>query len=367
MNKKILFTFAITLLIQQFTHAQITIESTNLPSVGESYVVAKDTLDTARANIDVGSASNQAQVWDFTKLAPIPDGMDTVEYLDKSQSPYDMPPSADSADMLLKINNPTGLSELQGLFSNAFIFLNKEQDGIYGSHVAATIGTSDIVIFNTKEPEQIYAAPITYNDSITDTAYYYGSIPNSNFLDSLTRGITKTIKVDAFGTLQLPQATFNVLRIYEVAISNDTTWMNGVPTNNTKSTTYNYYFVTDSQGVNQPVVSVNVSAAGVPQQALFLYEDTSTSIKKIAFNNALKLYPNPVHDLVTIETANLNGKHNLVFYNNLGQAVFTENININGPDFKKTIQLNQLKSGIYFYDLKDAAGRQIKAGKFIIQ
>jgi len=73
---KYFYSFLIAFFILLNTNAQITLENTDLPSLGDIIYLANP---TDIGNIDVGIASNSNQTWDFSNL--IPQNIDTLNFI----------------------------------------------------------------------------------------------------------------------------------------------------------------------------------------------------------------------------------------------------------------------------------------------
>ncbi|MGH2664264.1 S8 family serine peptidase [Flavobacterium sp.] len=71
------------------------------------------------------------------------------------------------------------------------------------------------------------------------------------------------------------------------------------------------------------------------------------------------LYPNPTYDFVTISIPTASVGAEIVFHNNLGQIIFSQNIN----NTIQNISLQNLSSGIYYYTIASAGGK--RNGKII--
>ena len=80
-------------------------------------------------------------------------------------------------------------------------------------------------------------------------------------------------------------------------------------------------------------------------------------------NNALKVYPNPSHDIVNFDLSNLiEHNYSLSIYNSMGQEVRS----INGIDGLQVFSLERenLPSGLYYYQMVKS-GRIISSGNYI--
>ena len=84
---------------------------------------------------------------------------------------------------------------------------------------------------------------------------------------------------------------------------------------------------------------------GVPDFQLALTNALSTNNYE---NDFVLLYPNPVQDRLTIIIPNSETPSQFVLFNNIGQQVVSFSIS----DTNSTISLDNLASGLYFYQLK---------------
>ena len=78
-----------------------------------------------------------------------------------------------------------------------------------------------------------------------------------------------------------------------------------------------------------------------------------------------KLFPNPAHDKLNISFSNINkGLTRFTIYNMQGLKLYDDQINITTDTYNKTINVNNLKSGIYF--LKIENNSQAFNKKFVV-
>ncbi len=79
----------------------------------------------------------------------------------------------------------------------------------------------------------------------------------------------------------------------------------------------------------------------------------------------IKVYPNPVKDVVTFDMENINQESELIIYNSLGQLVREEQIDNSKQDYK--INISDYKSGIYYYQITLSNSQKKYSGKFVKQ
>ncbi|WP_289043422.1 reprolysin-like metallopeptidase [uncultured Olleya sp.] len=88
---------------------------------------------------------------------------------------------------------------------------------------------------------------------------------------------------------------------------------------------------------------------------------TSLSISEFDFAGSFNVYPNPNNGEFTIELKNnnLNNKLNVVVYDVRGRKVYNTSF-VNSNDFKQTIKLNNVESGLYLLNVSDGNSAMIK-------
>lgn len=104
------------------------------------------------------------------------------------------------------------------------------------------------------------------------------------------------------------------------------------------------------------------------QEVNQLFTDKTTSIDEIQISRInFMIYPNPSHELFTIDLGNLNLETESLqvkIVNNLGQEFEV----LNCEKFDQTIQINHnLGAGIYFVQICDSKGRVIGIEKLVVQ
>ena len=203
------FTLLTAIAFSILANAQITIDSSDLGSIGDNIIIVSDLSVTGKT---VVAGSSTAQTFDYTNLNPSTG--DTIAFLD-----------------------PSG-SVGAGVFSNANLMIKTGEDliyaiktvtsfdvdGIYGDPLDAGVTGPVNFVPNVR----MMQFPLTYNGTYTSVRIIDTVIVDTvvNIFDSLrlksTTNITST--VDAFGTLNLPTTSATVLRKHDVEITNDTVW-----------------------------------------------------------------------------------------------------------------------------------------------
>ncbi len=79
----------------------------------------------------------------------------------------------------------------------------------------------------------------------------------------------------------------------------------------------------------------------------------TTSIEELDSNSSIKVYPNPVNDLLTLDLSQINQSFTEInIFNALGELVYQNN----KPTAITEINTRELQAGIYFLLLKDKSG-----------
>ncbi|MCK9256342.1 MAG: T9SS type A sorting domain-containing protein [Bacteroidales bacterium] len=88
-----------------------------------------------------------------------------------------------------------------------------------------------------------------------------------------------------------------------------------------------------------------------------------TLVKELAEVSPMYCYPNPVSDILNLQTGLTNNKLiNLRVYNALGQVVFQEQVQ---NQFEISLDFSRFDSGIYHLAIIDSKNQEIKATKII--
>jgi len=181
--------------------------------------------------------------------------------------------------------------------------------------------------------------PFSLNQTFIDT-YAKTNYSDATTMSSFQTG-TRTVSYVGFGTLILPQATFN-----NVAL------ISALRTNSLGPDSYTYTWYEVSAGKQLLFYSENNGTVTIAYNT-----DLNTSITEIASFQNLNIYPNPAkNSIAIIDKQNVN-KVNII--NTQGQSVIFE-VNYN------QIDVSLLPKGLYMIYYTDETN-SIKRGKFIKQ
>ncbi|GAB5553571.1 MAG: hypothetical protein Sapg2KO_31620 [Saprospiraceae bacterium] len=266
--------------------AQITIDSSDFPIIGDQIVYQVNNLVNNLSPGDTG----RAQVWDFRSF-----NRQTAEQFSvvtPSNAPFiDTFPSA---NLVFSSRQGSSFSYFQ-LTDTAFVAL--------GSFIGS-VGDENSLLTVNQNPKTELALPATFGSkyqSIAVNEQNLGDIGGGMFLLFVTSEVNSS-EVDAYGTMRLEQGDFEVIRIKSTLDKVDSTFFetNGVRTflNAINSTETNYdWYAKESRG---PLVSFqsNAGAGG------FLVSVLDTAASSFSGSQGLVEPPIAAFDTVKIGEGN---------------------------------------------------------------
>ncbi|PCH97065.1 MAG: hypothetical protein COB85_03070 [Bacteroidetes bacterium] len=202
MYKKLLFSLVTVAMLSVTSKAQISVDSMDMPSVGDTVVMGIDTI--LPTSIMVGDTG--AQTWDFSSLQP--DQFETLRYVDPSTTPNatDFP------------NSNLAIDGVQPIIFQTLDSMMLVTDGYAGDD---PFGAGLTVVAPFSPPQTILNLPSTHGSMFTDTSGFDETMSTSALnlpvpdLDSirLVHDSYVTSVVDAYGNLTIPgSATLNTIR-----------------------------------------------------------------------------------------------------------------------------------------------------------
>lgn len=251
MKKIILFLAAISSALAG--QAQITIDSSDIGSIGDQMVYVRDTAVVGQT---AASPTGAFQTFDYTNLNPTQVGY--VNFI----SPIGTPGAVDFPNANLVITLPSG----------DFIYSNKTSssvivDGFYGDIL--DLGVAFAV--DLQPNINLMSFPLNYMDTYTETTIIDTVVEDTysgtGIFDSLRLKRTMSIvtNFDAYGELNLPTISDTVLRRYDIEVTVDSVW--GQIANTWQSlqqanvTEYYYRFIAKNSGYY--LLEAQADAAGI--------------------------------------------------------------------------------------------------------
>jgi len=335
------------LLLPFFVHAQIMVDSTNLPNIGDTVIMSDDF-----GNFSAGS-SGANQSWDFSALTGSPSML--LGFIDPQTTPYSSIFPSSNISVQLNVSS--------------YFYLNRSYDGI------AMVGVVDS---GMPFPWQqvMLPTPLNYLDTLTytnvlsqfDTVLFppvpsiFLDIPGPYLVDSVsvTFGSMDQFVVDAWGQVQMPNATHDALRIfqstYEAEIYNvrvtDTAngqsqWIQLPPELYWGESRYSWR--TNDSLVNWSLVEMDTDSAGNPYGDVTYYLGNSI--------NSIVISP-PIVDIDKIVDVSCSGGcDGMILLDIVGTAFpFTYSWSSNNGFTSNNDNIFNLCKGTYYLSVIDANG-----------
>lgn len=375
--KKIVLSLSMFVSVCIFGQTPITITSQDVPTVGLQVLNVKNLSNLS--SVTVGSAiANES--FDFSWFPN--DNQDSVFYISPNSTPYSADFSAASMSILT-------------LPDTNYIFLNTSASLI--EVVGRTMGMQGVPIqaLTVTDPLKQLSLPANYQDNFIDIAEFKTKTIPFNFgipseflaalgvgfadtawIDSVRTTVTvsRNSIIDAWGTLNTPDGSFNVLR---QTISDTTDLLTeafvvavvagfevpfgfvtvpsdafGVPSKDTVKT-YTYY--TNATTAHPSMVAeAKENGQGNITSANYSKIYNPAGIIETSNNIISELFPNPSKDVVNIkandkiEILNVYAEDGRLIYNRM---INSENYSLN---------ISTFKTGVYFVEINTAKGREVK-------
>lgn len=340
----------IALLITTNALAQITITGADLPTTNGLYV--RDNVGNLNT-IDL-NVTGPNTTWDYSALTS--NGLDTIDYMEVSstnfayQLYFNSPFSPDyNSDLAIDGIDFPSIPLVPITITNVVNYFKvANNDGYYQTGFGASIsGIPASIKYDPRD--KVLPLPCTFGLTEANQFEWLFEVPS---LGAYGQNKTRTVEVDGWGTLMLPNGgNYDVLRVKSTIDGVDTIYIDqlgfGIALPRTQ-TEYRWY----AQGEGEPVLSVNVDLTGTT--ANHKHHESTAGVND---NNMLKtkfdLFPNPansftlikyftpVQGAITIKLLDISGKVVLS-----KQEQSTANIN-------NTYQINleQLPAGFYTLQL----------------
>jgi hypothetical protein len=331
--------------------SQITIQSSHLPDAG-------DTLITRNAqflvNVDP-ELTGANYTWDF--------GFDVLQptTLNAGNVCYDVNDTPLAYQFLF--NNPFDPSHnsdfAQGVQQAAVGTLQFEDAYQYyknGGNVYSITGLGSTIngiplAAQMNDPDVVYNLPLTFGTSGSSVSSLEFDIPTIGFYGT---DQTRTYACDGWGTLNIWDQTFSVIRVRSVVNATDSIYTElfgtgfGFAFPRPESITYEYL----STQYKVPVLKITATAGAISLvQTADIYEDPNNIDKHS--KQSFGIYPNPCQNDIRIIGLNEQGMASI--YSCDGQLISQTLVR---PD--SMMDLSSLISGIYFLEIKTAKGTQIE-------
>ena len=199
--KKLIYLFL--LLLPFISYSQITVTSANLPDIGDTVIIASD----YNPNYSAGNSGTN-QIWDFSNAAG---GLDMLlGFIDPAPTPY----QANFPSSNLCVENDPG----------NYVYLNRSVDGL---KIVGMVDSGMIYPYSM----MLLPTPLEYLDTDSNTTIIFSedsalvnSVPATLVFPGM-QGVIDSVRyiignlthyiVDGWGQLELPNGTFDALRVQE--------------------------------------------------------------------------------------------------------------------------------------------------------
>lgn len=345
----LLFAFLLPILLQ----AQITITTNQLPYAGLGYVNANDT-SFILPNFTVGGAN---QTWNFSAVLTN-DQQDTAGWTTAVGTPYtaDFPTSNLASDNQTDSIYSYYTSNANGFYLNGF--------RAYGSNTPFSVNK---IVMN---PAYLFMpVPFTFGD--TQSSYFRFVIDVDTALPyyRLVHRVNQTFNVPAYGSLQLPNATYpNTICVKNVqtsfdSISIDVTGLGlYIPVSSSASQLTNYYWARTAQP--SIVLTIVADSLGNNTETASYFEGTAvTGIESptVPQDPNVTVYPNPASDLVYVNLPQ-PGNATTVFRLTDVQGRVVRETSLEGIQ-QYGFYVNRLPVGMYLWTIEELGA----TGKLIVK
>ena len=336
------------LIIPVLSFSQISVNSNNLPSIGDTIITAYDYGTYTPGN------SGQNQTWNFSSASGNPEMI--LGFIDPATTPYSN--SFPYSNICVQVD------------SAAYYYLNTSINGL------STLGIVDSGItypFNNI----ILPTPLNYLDTITNSQILYQwdtvlnppvpsflvGVPGPYVIDSVKQiyGIEEKFIVDGWGEIIIPIDTFNSLRVFETNYEYDNTlyklldtitglsqWVQD-PNSSIYWTESRYMWVTNDTAIHWNLVTIETDSLGTAYGDISYYMGSSI--------NNIVISP-PIIELDKIGDVTCNsGSDGYIILDLIGTSYPFTFLWIGPNGFTSTNQdIYNLTAGIYEVTVNDANG-----------
>lgn len=377
MKSMLLSLFSI-LLVANFAHSQITINSSTFPAAGDTLSAS---ISVAPEGIDLGTVGIE-QTWDFSTLVadlsnevvylPATDGSASAEY-----------PTANLVTLQLG-----GGENYYRVDTTKMEFL-----GFFGTDPAG-FGLSITARYTPPAIERV--APLSFSDTYSAEAnvslpFATDDIPIDLFAglpispDSIRFRVAEELngEADAYGTLEVPEGSYEVLRVHQTLLRSTRLdakvpffgWQDvtdlvpigeflGVDT----VETYIYW----NNEIKQPIAAVSLNQEGTITRIEFIGEgaDPVVSVNELVQQSvAMQVFPNPSSGQASLQLSGLEaGNYQVQVWNMHGMPVWTQSLSLQHGQNLQPLMLDRIPAGLYVVTLQaKQSGQVLGRTRWVIQ
>ena len=210
-----------------------------------------------------------------------------------------------------------------------------------------------------------YEFPMNYNNSHIVSSAYGISVPGFGYYG---QSLTRTDTVDGWGSLMLPNGTYNVLRVKSILNKIDTTYIDLVGFGSTIPRPEEIEYKWLAAGKGLPMLKI-ITVAGVVTQIDYQDDFTNVSVEETNKINTVNLFPNPTKNHLVVDfkskiVGNLQVALKDVMGRNVG-VVYRNNVAVGSNKVIIDLTQHNIKSGIYFVEFL-VDGEQYYTEKIVV-
>ncbi|MEY4126287.1 MAG: hypothetical protein RL737_476 [Bacteroidota bacterium] len=332
--------------VSNYGFTQITIDQSDMPSVGDYIPRRSDTMTVLPG--PGGSGPNQ--VWNFTALSNNVISENT-NVISVASTPN---------------GNQFGGSNMAMTNDNAnYLYFNKSAQAFTTQGYSGDLLGTGTINAQFSPDLTLHQFPRTFGSSFTDTYGIDVIVPGAAINPLISQIHFKRSSVvkdttDAWGQITTPFGTYDVLRIHTMETYVDSVWAQPLfpPTwslvSTSADTTHSYSWV--GKGGKLAIAEMSFDTLGVPK--IFKWTEMQGIAVGLTENQTseIKITPNPTSSsgIISIQSCEIGEKFTLV--NTLGKVV------MEGCILTKPLELNltNLDQGLYILTLGDKQARVIK-------
>ncbi len=334
-------------LITFCSFAQITITNADMPAVNDTFRISNTTNIQGLDQTLTGANYN----WDFSTLVPASQKIDTFFSVSSTPLAYQF-----YFNNIILYPNHKASYALKGPdlgipqvpITEVFNYIKNSSSAYdnvgFGSKISGVPSSTQNIPVDRE-----YEFPMNYNNNHISNSYYGISVPTFGYYG---QWMERVDTVDGWGTLILPNGTYNVLRVKSILNKTDTTYVDqiGFGTTIPRGQEIEYKWLGSGTGI--PLLKVVTNAGFIT--SIEYQDDALVGIAEINKINRVKLFPNPAKEFVIIDfDATVSGQLEVKLKDILGKEVTTiYAANLTQGKNKLVIDLSKysIKSGVYFVD-----------------
>jgi hypothetical protein len=341
-------------LINSLIYAQITITTEDIGGPGAVFVMGNDEDATGQINLGNPGAN---QNWDFSTLDN--DDIDTIRFHEPAGFPFweEYP----EANILVEMDA-----------DSTYAYTKKTEDDYTVLGIVARNDMTGIISLPMSPPLYMVDFPMNYQDTLEQNAeqiaVFDSPVPpaDSVKIEVLTED---TRIVDAWGSLQLPWYTFDVLRVDAITITQLTVYGkifgNWTILEQSIDTSFSYEFWTDHSLTGYILCTVDYDPSSGEIDNVEYMSKFAIYVGQNELASGIKtvVYPVPANDMVNFQFGNeFSGKIEISDLS--GRMVMQKEI-IRQSNVQ--VDIKKLKTGLYLWTAYDKNCDQIASDKIIIE